>query len=74
MSIIIELNQAELERNTTAGRESSGNIRFMGGSLYIPDLDMKWKNGTYSIVRLSGSFREGQGVKAKSVLDATVQK
>lgn len=71
MSIIIELNQAELERSTTAGREGSGNVKFMGGSLYIPELDMKWKNGVYNTVRLSGSYREGQGVKAKTVLDAT---
>ena len=70
MSIIIELNQGILKRTTTAGKEQTGNIAFMGGSFYIPQLDSKYKDGEYTHIRMEGSYNAKYGLNAVSVVDA----
>lgn len=70
MSIIIELKEGIITRTTTAGKENSGNIAFMGGAFYIPQLDTKYKDGEHQQIRMEGSFNAKFGLNAKSVLDA----
>lgn len=72
MSIIIEINNGQLTRTTTAGKESSGNIAFMGGSLYIPNLDSKYKDGTYEVLRCEGGYNQKYGINARSVLEGKI--
>lgn len=75
MSLIIEIKNGILKRTTTAGKENSGNLAFMGGSLYIPNLDSKYKDGQYEIIRCEGSYNAKYGINAQSVLDGkTVSK
>ena len=72
MSIIIEVKNGILKRTTTAGKENTGNLAFMGGSLYIPNLDMKHKDGTYESVRCEGSYSPKFGINAQSVIEAKI--
>ena len=72
MSIIIELQNAQLKRTTTAGKENTGNIAFMGGSLYIPNLDSKYKDGIYESLRCEGSYNQKYGLNAQSVIDGKI--
>ena len=70
MNIIIELNQGIITRTTTAGKEQTGNIAFMGGSFYIPKLDSKYKDGEHNQIRMEGSYNQKYGLNAVSVIDA----
>ena len=70
MSIIIELKKGIITRTTTAGKENSGNIAFMGGAFYIPQLDTKYKDGEHEQIRMEGAYNAKYGLNAKSVLDA----
>lgn len=70
MSIIIELNEGIIKRTTTAGKEQSGNIAFMGGSFYIPQLDHKYKDGNHTNIRMEGAYNAKYGLNAVSVIDA----
>lgn len=70
MSIIIELEKGIITRTTTAGKEQSGNIAFMGGAFYIPKLDSKYKDGEHTQIRMEGSFNAKYGLNTVSVIDA----
>lgn len=74
MNIIIELLEGIITRSTTAGKESTGTIAFMGGSYYIPLLDSSFKNGTHKNIRIEAVHSERYGTSAKSVISVGTPK
>ena len=68
--IIVEITEGIIERRTTAGKENTGTVSFMGGQLYIPNLDNKYKNGMHTNIRLEASYSGQYGINATSVLEA----
>ena len=55
--IEIMLKIGEIKRATTAGKEQTGNINFMGGQYYVKDLDSKYKDGMHSDIVMEAEFR-----------------
>jgi hypothetical protein len=74
MNIIIELGQGIIKRSTTAGKENTGSIAFMGGSYYIRNLETKYKDGTYNNIRMEANFNSQYGTNPSSILEATPSK
>ena len=70
MSIIIKLDKGIITRSTTAGKESSGQVAFMGGSFYIPQLDSKYKDGEHNDIEMAGRFNGQYGLSTTSIIDA----
>lgn len=74
MNIIIELEQGIIKRSTTAGKEGTGSIAFMGGSYYVRELDNKYKDGTYSNIRMNANYNSQYGTNPTSIITATASK
>ena len=68
MSIIIELAKGIIKRSTTAGKESTGQVAFMGGSYYIPQLDSTYKDGEHSNIKMEAQHSERFGTSPKSII------
>ena len=58
--ISILLKQGQLIRSTTAGKENTGSIMFMGGQYYIKELPANLKDGVYNDITLSARYNSFQ--------------
>lgn len=74
MSIIIELKEGIVKRTTTAGKENTGAIAFMGGSYYIPNLDANIKDGTHKDIRMEARYNSTYGTSPTSIITSTFVK
>jgi hypothetical protein len=67
--IIVELPEGIVTRTTTAGKEMSGTVTFMGGSFYVPNLDIKYSDGKFSDIRLEASYNQRFGIQTSRILE-----
>ena len=74
MSIIIELKEGIVKRATTAGKENTGSIAFMGGSYYIRNLDANIKDGTHKDIKMDADYSERYGTSPTSIISSTFVK